>query len=204
MGGIMSNFKKSRQIEATGQVAEIFADIQQTLNINFIPNFFQTLAANAPNVLLGTWTVYKQVNWKGMLPPPIKELVFTAISAAKNCHYCETAHLAFCAALNVDSDTLRAVVTDIGQINPAKTRAIVEFGVECALNPISITDEKCESLRKLGMADGEILELIAMVSFSLYAINLADAMKLDIDDDFIQILGGRKVALPGSRERHLQ
>jgi hypothetical protein len=27
------------------------------------------------------------------------------------------------------------------------------------------------------------------VSFSLYPIDLADAMKLDVDDDFVQILG---------------
>jgi signal transduction histidine kinase len=32
-------------------------------------------------------------------------MVFVAISAARNCQYCTTAHLAFCALLGVDAST---------------------------------------------------------------------------------------------------
>jgi uncharacterized peroxidase-related enzyme len=188
---VMPLFAKVHPQDATGEVAEVFEEIQRTLNAPFIPNFFQTLGKNAPNVLRGTWEVYKNVNWKGMLDPALKELVFTAISNWKNCTYCETAHLAFCAALEVEPANLRAVITDIGTIHGETARAVVKFGLDCARNPHSIDEKRRDELKKHGLSDGEVLELIAMVSFSLYAINLAEAMKLDIDDDFIQILRHR-------------
>ena len=187
----MPNFKKITPKEATGEVAEIFKDFMDTLGVNFIPNFFQTLAANSLNVLRGTWAVYKNVNWKGVLPPPLKEMLFTAIATDRDCRYCEAAHLAFCTALEVDPLNLNAIVSDVDAINPPKTRSAVKFAIECSRNPLNVDQAKCDELRKVGFSDGEIIELIAMVSFSLYAINLADAMKLEIDEDFIQILGGR-------------
>lgn len=187
-------FEKVSQEEALGEVAAIFADIRATLKIDFVPNFFQTLGRNAPNVLRGTWEAYKHVNWLGPLPPYLKEMIFTAVSNAKNCTYCEVAHLAFCAALSVDPESLVALTTDITKVNPLKTRATLQFSVDCALSPLSIDEKRRDDLKSHGFTDGEIVEIIAMVSFALYAINLADAMKIEIDDDFKQIL---RQGLPG-------
>ena len=143
----MALFHKITPQEASGEVSAIFDDIQATLKIDFIPNFFQTLGANAPNVLRGTWEAYKQVNWKGQLPPSLKEMMFTAISSAKNCAYCEVAHLAFCAALSVDVESMLAITSDISKLNPLKTRAIIRFATDCAMHPISIDEKRRDELR---------------------------------------------------------
>lgn len=190
----MPTFAKISTTTADDDVARTFADIKRVLKIHFVPHFFRTLA-NSPTVLAGTWAAYKNVGWQGQLPSSTKEMVFTAIAAARDCKYCETAHLAFCKMLGVDADNLRAIVKDIAAVEPAHIRDIVRFGVDCALDPIGITEARCDELRAHGMTDGEIIELMAMVSFSLYATNLADAMKLEIDEDFKQMLGGSAEAV---------
>jgi alkylhydroperoxidase family enzyme len=90
----------------------------------------------------------------------------------------------------VDFDNLRAVVRDLDSVHPARTRDIVKFAVDCSNHPAAVTSERCDVLRRHGLSEAEIIELLSMVSFSLYAINLAEAMKLDIDEDFRSILGG--------------
>ena len=44
--------------EATGKVAQIFADIKRTKNIDFVPNFWRTLATN-PMLLELVWNELK-------------------------------------------------------------------------------------------------------------------------------------------------
>ena len=46
--------------EATGKVAEIFADIKRTKNIDFVPRFWQVIATNPVQLEL-VWTSLKSL-----------------------------------------------------------------------------------------------------------------------------------------------
>jgi hypothetical protein len=46
--------------EAVGKVAEIFADIKRTKNIDFVPRFWRVIATN-PTQLETVWTTLKSL-----------------------------------------------------------------------------------------------------------------------------------------------
>ena len=82
-------------------------EFRQDKSTSFVPNFFKTMA-NSPTAVRGTWDVYRQVGHRGVVPTALKEMIFVVISVARNCKYCESAHLAFCKVLGVDSETAAA------------------------------------------------------------------------------------------------
>jgi alkylhydroperoxidase family enzyme len=120
--------------------------------------------------------------------------MFVAISAARNCQYCTTAHLAFCALLGVDAATLTLLDTNIDAIEPQRTREALRFAVHCATDPGSLTAADYDVLRGQGITDAEIVEMVAMAAFSVYATIVADALHVDIDTGFHAILQEAKDA----------
>jgi uncharacterized peroxidase-related enzyme len=191
----MSVFPLIDEVTAQGDVARVFAEFRRTKGTAFVPNFFKTLA-HAPAALEGTWNVNRDVGNRGLLPTALKEMVFVAISAARNCQYCTTAHLAFCALLGVDAATLTLLDTNIDAIEPQRTREVLRFAVHCATNPGSLTLADYEVLRSHGITEAELVELVAMAAFSVYATIVADALKVDIDTGFHAILQEAKDAGP--------
>ena len=84
---------------ATGQVAEIFADIRRTKNLDFVPNLWRTLATN-PAQLEVVWTALKTlmhpeaVGRESQLEPAVREMIALAVSATNGCAYCVNSHTA--------------------------------------------------------------------------------------------------------------
>lgn len=115
-------------------VRQVFEEFRQDKSTSFVPNFFKTMA-NSPTAVRGTWDVYRQVGNLGVVPTVLKEMIFVVISAARNCKYCESAHLAFCKVLGVDSETMADLVQNLDLIRPVRLRDILKFSVTCALNP---------------------------------------------------------------------
>lgn len=73
--------------EATGVVRDIYEDIKQTLNIDFVPNLYRVMAAN-PAYLEANWSKVKAVMVEpGQLDRLTKEIVAVAVSAVNGCAY---------------------------------------------------------------------------------------------------------------------
>src|SRR5207253_6398836 len=83
--------------EATGRVAEIFADIRRTKNIDFVPNLWRVLATS-PTQLELVWTTLKTlmhpeaVGRRSSLEPAMREALALAVSATNGCSYCVNSH----------------------------------------------------------------------------------------------------------------
>ena len=56
----MSEFTAVEESEATGEVAELYEDIQRGYGIPFVPNISKTLAIS-PAVLKGYWEASKNI-----------------------------------------------------------------------------------------------------------------------------------------------
>jgi uncharacterized peroxidase-related enzyme len=108
-------------------------------------------------------------------------MIFVAISAAKKCTYCEAAHLAFCRILKVDPETCNNLVNNLDALRPDRTREIIRFSVKAATDPKGLTDADYDTLKKHKIEESEIIEIVAMSAFAMYAITIADALKLDVD-----------------------
>jgi hypothetical protein len=74
--------------EATGKIAEIFADIKRTKNLDFVPRFWQVIATNPVQLEL-VWTSLKTlmhpeaVGRVARLEPATREIIALAVSAAE-------------------------------------------------------------------------------------------------------------------------
>jgi len=176
----MAKFKIISEEAASDATNRVYKQILKVKHLRVVPNFFKTLA-NSPAVLEGTWTAYRNVSTRGAISEVLKEMIFVAISAARNCAYCEAAHLAFCRILKVDTETCKNLVSNVDAIRPERTRDIVKFGLKAGISPQRIVDADYNILKRHGIDDAGIIEIVAMSGFAMNAITIADALKLDVD-----------------------
>lgn len=176
----MAEFRMLAEHEADANTKRIFKEILDVKHLYKLPNFFKTLANSTP-VLEGTWYVYRNVSTRGSISEALKEMIFVAISAATECAYCEAAHLAFCRILKVDSETCENLVRNVDALKPPRVRDVVRFAVKAGTAPKSLVKADYELLRSHGINDEQIIEIVAMSAFARYAITVAEALKLDVD-----------------------
>ncbi|MBL9125782.1 MAG: carboxymuconolactone decarboxylase family protein, partial [Planctomycetaceae bacterium] len=93
------------EAQAQGLVREIYNDIKRTKNIDFVPNFWKTLASHPP-LLEQTWLRLKSAMAPGKLDPLTKEIIALAVSATNGCRYCINSHTAAVKKLGLDDEGL--------------------------------------------------------------------------------------------------
>jgi alkylhydroperoxidase family enzyme len=84
----------------------------------------------------------------------------------------------------VSPSVLESLVRDVNTLSDPKLRDIVLFGLKCSRNPQSLTESDYQRLRQHGLKQSEIMELIAMSAFAVYANIIADATAMDQDEMF--------------------
>jgi len=115
--------------EATGRVAEIYADIRQTKNIDFVPNFWRTLATN-PTLLELVWNELKTlmhpeaVGRKPALDATTREIIALVVSATNGCAYCVNSHTAALQKQGLSTEALGEALAVAGLFN--QTNALAE------------------------------------------------------------------------------
>ncbi len=115
--------------EATGKVAEIFADIKRTKNIDFVPNLWRVLATNPVELEL-TWTTLKTlmhpeaVGRRSALDAATRETIALAVSATNGCSYCVNSHTAALRKLGASTEALGEILAIASLFN--MTNALAE------------------------------------------------------------------------------
>jgi AhpD family alkylhydroperoxidase len=115
--------------EAQGTVAEIFADIQRTKNIDFVPNLWRVLATN-PAQLQVVWDALKTlmhpeaVGRTSPLDAQTREIIALAVSATNGCSYCVNSHTAALRKQGISTEALGEVLAIAGLFN--MTNALAE------------------------------------------------------------------------------
>jgi len=124
---------------ASPRVAKIFADIKQTKNIDFVPNFWRTLATN-PELLEIVWSSLKRLmhpeatGRQSKLDPITREMIALAVSATNGCSYCINSHTAALQKLGLDQEGVGEVLAIAGLFN--QTNALSDgFQIEPDVKP---------------------------------------------------------------------
>lgn len=116
------------EAKATGKVAEIFADIRRTKNIDAVPNFWRVLASN-PDQLELMWTRLKTLmhpeaaGRKSPLDPLTREIIAVAVSATNGCDYCVNSHTTAVRKLGLSVEALGEVLGIVALFNSTNTLA---------------------------------------------------------------------------------
>ncbi|MCH2118715.1 MAG: carboxymuconolactone decarboxylase family protein [Pirellulales bacterium] len=114
--------------QASQRVAKIFADIRQTKEIDFVPNFWKTLATE-PELLESVWKHLKKwmhpeaTGRASRLDAKTREIIALAVSATNACPYCTNSHTAALVKLGVDPETLGEVMAIVGLFNQTNALA---------------------------------------------------------------------------------
>ena len=185
----MSVFQMIEVEDATGEVAELYEDIQRDMGIPFVPNIDKALAS-APNVLKGTWEVTKNVFLQTTLPMSLAMMILYKIASGNNCEYCASIHKVNCMSSGIDEDTLAALESDLEALSPVRVQTILRFAEKCAFDRHNLTDADYDEVRDQGVTDEEMIEIVALTALSTYLDIIADSLKLDVDDVIKQALAG--------------
>jgi uncharacterized peroxidase-related enzyme len=172
--------------DASEEVRALYLDFQRRMGFPAAPNFIK-VQGHSLAAARGTWGLVQHTLVGGALPRTLKEMMFAAISADRKCLYCEAAHLACCRMLGVDDETLAKLSAHVGDIDPAKARDILMFGIKCARDPQSLTKADFDGLRAHGLRESDIVEVISMSALAVYANIVADATAVPPDEMFNQL-----------------
>jgi len=117
-----ANVPLVEESQATGRVREIYEDIKATKEIDFVPNFWKTLAHHPP-LLEQTWTHLKAAMAPGKLDALTKEIIALAVSATNGCRYCINSHTAAVKKLGLDDAGVAELMAVVGVFNATNALA---------------------------------------------------------------------------------
>ena len=126
---VISSTQSVSESEASGRIAEIFADIKSTKQIDVVPNFWRTLASNV-ELLESVWGEVKRwmhpeaAGRESKLDARTREMIALAVSATNGCAYCLNAHTAAAQKLGLDAETLGEVMAIASLFN--RTNALAD------------------------------------------------------------------------------
>lgn len=185
--GPVSGVAPVAESNATGAVAEEYAEIRRVLELPFVPDLFKT-TAHAPQVLAGTWALERNIFVQSELPMPLAAMILYAISVAKNCKYSSSAHYLTCRSLGVDESAMQSLQGDFSGLTPERTRAIVGFARTAALEPHSLRRADYDAVRRHGVGDRELVEIVGLAALGNYMDTLAEGLKVEVDEIVSQAL----------------
>ena len=116
------------EAEATGRVAEIFAEIKRVKNVESVSNFWRVLATN-PVQLDQVWTTLKTlmhpeaVGRVSALDAQTREIIALVVSATNGCAYCVNSHTTALRKLGLSVEAIGEAMAIAGLFNMTNTLA---------------------------------------------------------------------------------
>lgn len=171
----MSRIPAINPDQATGQAHKLLEGVQAKLG--FAPNILRTMA-NSPAVLQG-YLDFSNALSKGNLSAKFREQIALAVSEVNDCQYCLAAHSAIGRSVGLSEeaigDSRRAESPD------PKEATVLAFTRNVVESRGWVSDEEVAKLRKVGLSQGDIVELIANISLTLFTNYFNHVAETEID-----------------------
>ena len=177
----VSDLPVIEEIDAKGEIADLFEEYKREMQSPDMPNVMLGLAA-APAALKIHWDLIKSAFKHTNLPDSIIFMILYTVAEANNCGYCSASNELSCRTLGIDEATIKALVDDLDHLTPQRVREIIRFAINVSQDPIGLGAEDYERVREAGISDSEMIEIIQIASLANYTNTLTDALKIDIDD----------------------
>ena len=174
----MAHVKPLRR-EDLPELEELFRLYDDTLS--FVPNSLYTMARR-PEILRAFSELITQIWRTGTVPTYLKPLVAMVSSSAAGCCYCQ-AHEAVDARMRGVPDEKIAAVWDFERspLFDDAERAALRFALAASAQPSAVTADDFAELRR-HWDDGQIVELLAVVSLFGFLNRWNDTMATDLEE----------------------
>lgn len=181
------------------QIREIFEWVKQMEGA--VPNHFY-VEMNFPEFFKAKLGATKVLWQLGELRLDEIQYVGIAVSKANGCPYCTAA---FCTILNyglkAEEDKVKKFVVELDKaLSDDRTRTIVQFALKVNADAAGIAEADIAGLRRIGLTDKGIVQLVHLVSdFASYnRLNLALRTDYDYRDLWRHLAFGQKTPQSGS------
>jgi alkylhydroperoxidase domain protein len=137
-------------------------------------DYFRLLVRD-PEVLEARTKTDKDIfyNTEDGLPRAERELAAAATSRYNGCIYCASVHARFATVHSKRRDDVQRLLDEgVGTDLGARWNAVVRASVALASTPIAFGEEHIEELRRVGLDDAEIVDVINSASFFNWANRL--------------------------------
>ena len=148
---------------------------QARLELGEVPDVLTRLA-HAPEAANAVWALVKGVLLEGAVPRTTKELIVLAAAAEAEVNVLRDHVTRILAERGLDADVL-ADVARAGETArlPERTQLVLAFGRRAALQPALLTDGDFQRLRRAGLTDAELAELLALAGTISLVITVSRA-----------------------------
>ena len=139
-------------------------------------NIFKAMA-NSPAVLKTFFAIAKALEEK-TLDSKIAESIGIQIAYINGCEYCQAAH-SYLAANELSQEEI--ALNREGKSSDKKTQVALDFAALVMKKVGKVSDEEFEAVRKAGFSDGEILEIVSIISLNFFtnAVNNVSQTRVD-------------------------
>lgn len=157
----MTNFAPIEPETATGEVADLLAQVQKSLGL--VPNMTKVMA-NSPT-LLRSYLALSGEAGKGVLKPAVRERLAIATAQLNGCEYCLSAHTYIGANIaKVDAGELSSARA--AESSDAHVAALLKLSNAIAGNGGKVDDEELQAARDAGVSDEEIGEVVVNLALN--------------------------------------
>jgi len=160
---------------AEGKTKDLLAGVQKALGVT--PNLYR-VAGQSSAALDGLLALTGALN-HAKLGPKTREAVALAVAQTNACDYCLSAHTFLGKGAGLSPDQI-AQARDGGS-SDAKTDAVLHFARSLVKNQGHISDAELAGLRQAGLAEGEIVETVALSVLNIFTNYLNHVAETDID-----------------------
>ena len=152
------------------------------------PPWLRMLGAHYPPFLDAIDAMYPNFMENGSLDKATKELIFVASAAARGCQWCMQSHSRYLVQeLGLTRDQVMRArageeVADLSHLQ----LLLIGFARRVATDPQGIKGDDIDALRAAGLSEKEIVEVVAVCSFSAFTNTFTDTLKMADD---IEMMG---------------
>lgn len=177
----MTWIKTIPEDKATGDLKRAYEAVLQARGK--VSNIMRAQSLN-PNALRSHLEIYVNLVYgKSGLSRGERETIATTISAHNHCGYCVTHH----------GEALRFYLKNGGQLEtfkrgrqpedlPQRTKALIDYALKLTLEPGKVVGEDLEALRRIGISDSEILDLVLLTAYMNYVTRIAQGLGVEHDE----------------------
>lgn len=177
----MSRIQPADPQTATGDLKTIFDGMQK--NLGTVPNIFKYMG-NSPIALQAFLSLSQAMN-HSKIPLKLREEIALAVGQANSCHYCLSAHTAIGAKAGLSQEQI--LLARRGESKDEKESAILHFAKTVVEKRGAVSDHDVEVLKKAGVTDSEVVEIILLVNLNLFTNYFNHIVDTPIDFPKVEI-----------------
>jgi uncharacterized peroxidase-related enzyme len=167
--------------KATGDLKRTYEEVFRARGK--ISNIMRVQSLN-PNALRSFLELYVSLVYgKSGLSRGEREMIATAISAHNRCDYCVSHHGEALRFYLKNGDQLEAFKQgELPERIEKRAKALINYALKLTIEPRSAVSEDLEALRRIGISDSEILDLVLLTAYMNYVNRIAQGLGVEHDE----------------------